>query len=112
MMFTLGGNAIHITGTALTTIGFLYFINKVSTNAINIIEYIPSILSSQKNNDDDDRRIPSFKFKDFYRVFQSYTKISVLIVVGVLLKSASTIMLSDEWVGGIENLMYSDNMQE
>jgi len=110
-----GGKTFITLGTACTSVGVLYGVNRISGTWINFLESLPRWLSSRSDkkqietSGQTDDNTALVTRKGFYDALTLYGKIGALIIFGLGVKAAGKWMGLDSTVAGFNRLVYKAN---
>lgn len=105
-----GGKTFYTVGTAFTTVGTIYGINKLTSIAIGIFNNLHSLLGSNHSSDvKDNSNAIVLSRKDFFDGFTSFAKIGLLVAFGILTKMAGGWMGLDSTISSFNRLLYKSS---
>eukprot|EP01120_Amphizonella_sp_Union-15-10_P016432 TRINITY_DN866_c0_g1_i1.p1 TRINITY_DN866_c0_g1~~TRINITY_DN866_c0_g1_i1.p1 ORF type:complete len:135 (+),score=13.09 TRINITY_DN866_c0_g1_i1:89-493(+) len=109
MMLSLLGHSVSVFGTALTTLGFTYGINKLSTYCVYAIESVPWLIGDRERDKYGEKgEHLSMVFEEVIRII----KIAALIGVGVLFRSVGNFCTLPTTADSFNRLLYRTRAPE
>lgn len=101
-----GGKTFYTVGTAFTTVGTIYGINRLTSIAINIFNNLHSLLGSNTNVVSHNSESALVTRKDVVDGFTSFSKIGMFIAFGILTKMCGAWMGLDSTIGNFNRVLY------
>lgn len=104
-----GGKTFYTVGTAFTTVGTIYGINKLTSIAIGVFNNLHHLLGSSPSTDSKDSKENNqvvLSRRDVVDGFTSFGKIGMFIAFGILTKMAGAWMGLDSTISGFNRLLY------
>jgi hypothetical protein len=97
-----GGNTLYTLGTALTSVGVLFGIHRVTGHGITAINQLPYWLGMKEMNKDEQ----GITRAQIFNELQAYTKVGGVLVAGVVIKATGKYLNMDTTVQTFNQMLY------
>ena len=101
-----GGKTFYIVGTAFTTVGTIYGINKLTSIAIGVFNNLHSLLGPNQSVELRNTNTTVLARKDVVDGFTSFGRIGMFIAFGILTKMCGAWMGLDSTIGTFNRILY------
>ena len=105
VFMSFGGKTLYTTGTAFTSIGVIYGINKITSLGIGAIDLLPYWLG-MKELTESEKKEAIFTKESLGNEIKTYFKIGSVITAGVLIKIAGGKLSETSLIEAANKLLY------